>query len=161
MRNTHIITLVVAVFLGVGSLVFAGCGGGGSNSSFTPVNEAKASGKQTRQTSEDDCTALGRLTGHILLDDTSFDYVRDRDFIDGYADHAPDEIADSVRRLRDIFDTFASAAEKAGLRPGDVALPDQADEIMNALSTYSEDEQNDNARAVQTIDAWVTNGCGS
>lgn len=160
MRSNHIIILVVAISLGVGSLVFAGCGGGGSKSSVAPVNEAKASGKQTMRTSEDDCAALGHLTGHILFADTGFDYVRDRDFIDGYADRAPDEIADSVRRLRDIFDKFASAAEKAGLQPGDVPLPDQADEVKNAL-TYSEDEQADNARAVQTVDAWVTNGCGS
>ena len=97
---------------------------------------------------------------HILFNDTSFDYVQARDFIDGYADRAPDEIADSVQRLRDIFDTFASAAEKAGLKPNDVPLPDQADEVMSAL-TYSEDEQADNGRAFQTVDAWVTNGCES
>jgi len=160
MRSSYI-TLVVAVSVGVGSLVFAGCGGGGSKDSVAPVNESKASGNRTMRTSQDDCTALSHLANHILLDDTSFDYVRDRDFIDGYADRAPDEIADSVQRLRDIFDTFASAAENAGLQPGDVPLPDQADEIMDALSTYSEDEQADNARAVQTVDAWVTNGCGS
>jgi hypothetical protein len=160
MRSNHIITLVVAISLGVGSLVFAGCGGGGSKNSVAPVHEAKASGKQAKRTSEDDCRALGRLTGHIVLAETGFDYVGDRDFIDGYADRAPDEIADSVRRLREIFDRFASAAEKAGLQPNDVPLPDQADEIMNAL-TYSADEQADNARAVETVDAWVTNGCGS
>jgi hypothetical protein len=160
MRSNHIITLVVAVSLGVGSLVFAGCGGGGSKNSVAPVNDAKASGKQTKRTSEDDCRSLGRLTSDIALAATGFDYVADRDFVDGYADRAPDEIADSVRRLRDIFDTFASAAEKAGLQPNDVPLPDQADEIMNSL-TYSEDEQADNARAFETVDAWVMNGCGS
>ena len=160
MRSSRIITLVVAISLGLGLLVFAGCGGGGSKSSVAPVNEAQASGKQTMSTSEDDCTALGHLANHILFNDTSFDYVQARDFIDGYADRAPDEIADPVQRLRDIFDTFASAAENAGLQPGDVPLPDQADEVMSAL-TYSEDEQADNARAVQTVDAWVTNGCES
>jgi hypothetical protein len=160
MRSNHIIILVVAISLGVGSFVFAGCGGGGSKRSVAPVNEAKASGKQTMRSSEDDCTSLGHITGHLLLPNAGFDYVGDRDFIDGYADRAPDEIADSVQRLRDILDKFASAAEKAGLKPNDVPLPDQADEIMSALS-YSDDEQADNARALQTADAWVTNGCGS
>jgi hypothetical protein len=100
------------------------------------------------------------VTSDLALADTGFEYVRDRDFIDGYADRAPDEITDSVERIRGLLDRFASAAEKAGLEPGDMALPDQADEIKGALD-YSDDEQADNGRALQTVDTWVTNGCGS
>ena len=69
-------------------------------------------------------------------------------------------MSDSVNRLKDILDRFADAAEKAGLKPGDTPLPDQADEMKDAFH-YSSDDQAANARAVQTIDAWVTNGCDS
>jgi hypothetical protein len=65
-----------------------------------------------------------------------------------------------VQRLRDILDKFASAAEDAGVKPGDVPLPDQAEEIKDAFD-FSEDDQAANGKAFQTIDAWVTNGCGS
>jgi hypothetical protein len=125
-----------------------------------PAGGATPAASHGKRTSEDDCTSLGHITTDLALADSGFDYVRDRDFIDGYADHAPDEITDSVNRLRDLLDTFASAAEKAGLKPNDTPLPDQADEVMGALD-YSEDDQAENARALQTVDAWVMNGCGA
>ena len=75
MRSNHVITLVVAISLGLGLLVFAGCGGG-SKKSVAPVNEAKASGKQTTRTSEDDCTSLSHIPDDLALAGTGFDYVR-------------------------------------------------------------------------------------
>ena len=161
MRSNHLTVLVVALSLGAGSFVVAGCGGGGSKGSAAqPASGATPVASHGNQTSEDDCTSLGRITGHLAIPNAGFDYVGDRDFIDGYADRAPDELADSVQRFRDILDKFASAAEKAGLKPNNVPLPDQADEIMSALS-YSNDDQAANARALQTIDAWAMNGCSS
>ena len=161
MRSNHLIILVVAISLGLGSFVVAGCGGGGSKSSAAqPASGATPVASHGKQTSEADCTSLGRIPDDLALAGTGFDYVRDRDFLDSYADRAPDEIADSVQRLRDILDKFASAAEKAGLKPNDVPLPDQADEIMSALSSF-EDDQAANGRAYQAVDAWAMNGCAS
>ena len=161
MRSKHLTILFVALSLCAGSSVVAGCGGGGSKSSTAqPASGATPVAGHAKQTSEADCRSLGRIPDDLALAGTGFDYVRDRDFLDGYADRAPDEIGDSVRRLRDILDRFASAAEKAGLKPNDVPLPDQADEIMSALS-YSDDDQAANGRAYQTIDAWAMNGCAS
>jgi hypothetical protein len=159
MRSNHIITLVAAISVGVGSLVFAGCGGGGSKSSAPqPAGGATPVSSHGQRSSKADCTSLGRIPDDLALASTGFDYVRDRDFLDGYADRAPDEIGDSVQRLRDILDKFASAAEKAGLKPNAVPLPDQADEIMSALSSF-EDEQAANGRAYQAVEAWAMNGC--
>ena len=161
MRSNHLIILSSPSPSALGSFVVAGCGGGGSKSSAAqPASGATPVASHGKQTSEADCTSLGRIPDDLVTAGTGFDYVRDRDFLDSYADRAPDEIGDSVQRLRDILDRFASAAEKAGLKPNDVPLPDQADEVMSALS-YSDDEQAANGRAFQAVDAWATNGCDS
>lgn len=161
MRSNHLTILCVALSLGAGSFVVAGCGGGGSKSSAAqPASDAAPVASHGQRTNENDCLSLGRIPGDLVTAGTGFDYVRDRDFLDSYADRAPDEIGDSVQRLRDILDRFASAAEKAGLKPNDAPLPDQADEVMSALS-YSDDEQAANGRAFQAVDAWATNGCDS
>jgi hypothetical protein len=46
------------------------------------------------------------------------------------------------------------------VKPGDGLLPDQAEDVRNALD-YSEDDQAANGKALQTVDTWVMNGCGS
>ena len=100
------------------------------------------------------------MVDDIEFEDPSFDYVRDRDFIDDYANRAPTEINDSVQVLRDFIDRWASAAQDAGLEPNKTPLPDQLDEIKAALhlpltgSALAELQ-----RALQTVDAWHSNEC--
>jgi hypothetical protein len=150
--------LAAAVAVCGGSVAVAGCGGG-SKSSAAPGSSAPA--KQTKASRQHDCTVLGHVVTDLALADAGgFDFARDRAFIDGYAGRAPSDVSDSVDRLKDILDRFADAAEQAGLKPGDTPLPDQADKIKDAFH-YSSDDQAANARAVQTVDAWVTNGCDS
>lgn len=162
MRSQHLSILVVVLSLVAGALALAGCGGGSSKSSAAQTGaQATAGGTQKTYSSDDDCSELSHLTTDLALADASgFDYVHAREFIDSYADRAPDEIIDSVQRLRDILDKFASAAEEAGVKPGDAPLPDQAEQIKDALD-ISEDDQAANGEALQTVDTWVMNGCGS
>jgi hypothetical protein len=121
---------------------------------------AAPSGAQTTS-SADDCVALGNVVTDLVLFDsagTGFDYPADRKFLDGYADRAPGAIADSVRRLRDIVDRLAEAAQGVGLEPNKDVLPDQADKIKKVFH-YSSIEQAANARAIQTLQIWHDNGC--
>jgi hypothetical protein len=164
MRDNHLAILIAALAVAVGLLVIAGCGGGGGSKDAASRSGARkasnAVAEQTSHSSEHDCTGLSHLTTDLALADAGFDYGRDREFVDDYAERAPDEISDSVDRLRDIIDRFASAAKKAGLEPNDMPNPDQADAVKDALD-YSGDDQEANGRAFQAINAWVTNGCGS
>jgi hypothetical protein len=155
----HLSILVLALAVCVGAVAAAGCGGGGSKSSDAQSSTVPV--KETKASREHDCTALGHATSDLELADAmggGFQYLRDRDFMDGYADRAPSEISDSVKRLRDVLDKFASVAQKVGLQPGKDPLPDQIDEFKDSFH-FSSDDQQGNARAVQTIDTWVSNGC--
>lgn len=108
-----------------------------------------------------DCTAVEDVVTDVQLafgTNGGLDYLRDRDFLDSYSSRAPAEVADSVDQLRDFFDKFADAAQAAGIKPGAVPLPDQADKL-NAALHFSSDEQSATARALTTLDAWTTNGC--
>jgi hypothetical protein len=160
MRRNHLATLVLALGLAGGSIAVAGCGGGGSSKS-ADAQSATVSVKETRASREHDCTALGHAADDLEMADamgSGFQYTRDQTFMDGYADRAPSEVSDSVKRLRDVLDKFASVAQKVGLEPGKDPLPDQVDEFKNDFH-FSSDDQQANARAVQTVDTWVSNGC--
>jgi hypothetical protein len=154
MRN-RLTPLLLALALGAGGLALAGCGGGetadASAASAKPANPAQ------------DCSMLREVATDLMLAEATgggLDFVRYRDFMAGYAERATDEVAESVERLRDVLEDYADAAEEVGLEPGDSPLPDQSDEIAEKLD-YSDDDRAENARAVQTIDTWVSNGCGS
>jgi len=159
MRRKHLTTIPLALALAAGALAVAGCGGAGSKSSGAEASHGTPVSSKGHS-SQSDCRSLGHVTTDLALADTGFDYVRDRDFMNGFADRAPDEVSDSAERVRDLLDTFASEAEKVGLEPGDMALPDQAQAMKDAFD-YSSDDQAENGKAVATLDAWVMNGCGS
>jgi hypothetical protein len=158
MRSSQVAVLVLALVLAAGAVLVAGCGGGGSSSESSAAKAAPAG--QKRHSSEGDCSSLSHITTDLAMADAGFDYARDREFIDDYADRAPDEISDSVKRLRDILDKFASAAEKAGLKPNKAPLPDQAEKVKDEMD-YSDGEQTDNGRALDTVNTWVMNGCSA
>lgn len=147
----------------------SGCSGGRPPIQTTPTTtstvptteatttEAAPSGGQAAASKEADCDAIGDVVSD--LDFTSgFDYVRDRDFLRDYADRAPEEIRDHVRRLRDFFDQFAAAAQAAGIEPGKDPLPDQADKL-NAALHFSNGEQKDLQRSLETLATWRRNEC--
>jgi hypothetical protein len=152
--------VILATALVAASLAAAGCGGSSGGSEAQP----SAGGTPVAaRTTEHDCTALRSVVSDLQLADATgwgFEYDKHRDFLDAYADRAPDEVADSVDRLRDIVGRYADAAQDAGLKPGDDPLPDQLDDLRDAFD-YSEVDQAANARAVQTVDTWGSNGCGS
>src|SRR5262245_55296293 len=160
MRRKHLTTILLALALAAGALAVAGCGGGGSKSSGAEASHGTPVSNTGGRSSESDCRSLGRVTTDLALAEAGFDYVRARNFMDSFADRAPDEVADSAERIRDLVDRFASEAEKVGLDPGDMPLPDQAQAMKDALD-YSSDDQAANGKALATLDAWVTNGCGS
>jgi hypothetical protein len=159
--------LAATVVPGIAALLLLtafGCGGSKNDVSHTvttpPVSPA-VSVQSGTASSQSDCEGLDRAVNDLEMLDaigSGFDYPSDTSFIDGYADRAPEAIADSVKRLRDVMDKFASVAQKVGLAPGDEPLPDQADEIVRAFH-FSSDDQAANVRALQTIDAWVGNEC--
>jgi len=139
---------------------------------ITDTTESDLFGDTTDETTEDgfsggeqaepsaDCSELGGVliaVGSINSYEGS-DYLRARDFLDDYADRAPEEIRDSVQTLRDFLDDFASAAEEAGLEPGEAPLPDQVDQLTAAVD-LSSDEQEAIARSFQTITTWSDNEC--
>jgi hypothetical protein len=109
-------------------------------------------------TSEADCRTLSHVVDDLLFfeGEPAIDYIRDRDFMDGYADRAPDVVSDAAKRVRDFYDKYAAAAQAAGVAPNKAPLPDQADKIASVVG-------NDNAdvgRAVVTLDTWAnTNDC--
>lgn len=165
--RSNLILLGLAAGLAAGVLFVAGCGGGAKTSAAKHNTGGTANtslaGTQTGHSSEQDCSSLSDVSSDLELGDATgsgFDYVRDRDFMDGYRGRAPDAIADSVKRLSDVVDKFASVAQEIGLEPNNDPLPDQLDQLKDKFH-YSDDDQAANARAVQTIDTWVTNGCTS
>jgi hypothetical protein len=158
----HLSTLVLALAVCGGSVAVAGCGGGGGSKS-SDAQSSTVSVQQTKASRAHDCTALGHVATDLELAtgmDQVFDYRRDSTFLDGYAGRAPSAVSDSVDRLRDFFDKFADAAKDVGLEPGQTPLPDQLDKLQSKFN-YSDDDKAANARAVQTVDAWVSNGCAS
>ena len=139
-------------------LGLAGCGGGHSGGGAATTTSAAASAAAPTAT---DCAALDRLVTDLQGADEAgfgFDYVRDQQFIDGFADRAPDAIAGDARRIRDLADRFASAAKSAGVQLNQDPLPDQADQIRGKLH-YSSGEQADNDRSLQALDTWRGNTC--
>jgi hypothetical protein len=154
MRNL-LTPLLLALAVAAGALALTGCGGGESS-------EAAAANAKPANPAQD-CSNLDEVATDLVLaaaTDGGLDFVRYRDFMDGYAERAPEQVADSVERLRDFLAEYADAAEDVGLKAGDAPLPDQIDAIIDELDV-SEDEQAENARALQTISTWVSNGCGS
>jgi hypothetical protein len=141
-------------------------------SELTTPTESDAFGYTTDETTDDgfpdaeqaypstDCSGLVDAVIELGGIDSyeGSDYLSARDFLDDYADRAPEEIRDSVRTLRDFLDEFASAAEAVGLEPGEAPLPDQVDQMTAALD-LSSDEQEAIARSYETVTTWSGNEC--
>ena len=131
-------------------------GSPGASAAVTPAEAAARA--------QGDCLRLGHVASDLTYLDAAgsgFDYQSDTKLIDGYtAEGAPKSVTDSIKRVRDLMDTFASAAQKVGLASGDDPLPDQIDEISKAFH-FSSSDQAANARAIQTVNTWVDNGCKS
>jgi hypothetical protein len=154
MRNL-LTPLLLALSVAAGALAVTGCGGDG------PETSAAAAARPSSPA--EDCSSISTVANDLALADAvgwGMDYVAHRDFMAGYAERAPEEVADAAEHVRDLLDEFASIAADVGLEPGDSPLPDQIDAFREELD-FSADEQAENARALQTLNTWVSNGCGS
>lgn len=158
----HRLGIAMLALLAVSAAV-AGCGGGGKSAGGTrPASAAGAApaGRESRPTAKE-CAALGAAVTDLqvaAVTDSGFDYLRDRNFLDGYADRAPSAIASDMSRMRDVLDKIASAMQSVGVAPNKDPLPDQADALRSKLQASS-DEQAANARSLAAVDTWQTNEC--
>jgi hypothetical protein len=66
-------------------------------------------------------------------------------------------LRDSVKKVRDFVDDFASAAKDVGLEPNDAPTPDQADKLKSKLHLPDKGL----TRALQTLAVWTGNLCPS
>lgn len=136
-------------------------GGGDSTEAVTTSSGQTVS-------SEEDCAALSPVLTHLGLaaDPSSSDgwvvyaYGPDREFLDDYANRAPDEVSADVSRLRDFLDRYATAAQAAGAESGQFPEQDQLDEIKTELN-LSSGEQDDLRTSIQILLAWMGDGCVS
>jgi hypothetical protein len=168
MRNRFSFFLASLVF--AVAAASAGCGGGGSSSSHEAAATTGAApaaatlegaGTQSSTDTVDDCQMLSAVVldlGEFDGTGSGFDYVSDRDFLDGYADRAPGGVAASVRTVRDVLDKLASAAQDAGVGVNTDPTEDQLGKIKSAMS-YSSDEQQANGQAISQLAVFAGTTC--
>lgn len=144
----------------------AACGGGGKGGSATTAAgttnaPAAATAASQAASGQDDCQMLAAVNydlGSFDATGTGFDYVADKNFIDGYAGRAPGGIAQSVQRIRDLVDRIAKAEQDAGVSaqqdPSEAQLQKIKDEVH-----YSTDEQAQNAQALSQLAIYAGTSC--
>ena len=156
-------------------LLTAACGGGDDESAAdtqaAATTESPAATDATDTTSDDDgdddasfedsadCLQLARLGAQVseAMSGAGADTEKTEEFLNEFADKAPDEIADDFQVIADAYSKIAEALGDVDLASGETPGP-EALEKLQKLST--ELDQAELQEANTNITAWVTENCG-
>jgi hypothetical protein len=162
MRHSSLVALGIAAV--AASLLLTRCGGSsesGNGAGTTTAAATTGSSSGKKAVTDEACNTLRNLVSDLALLDAGqgFDYVEDAADMGNFADtvQVPDAYGDSVKKVRDFVDDFASAAKDVGLEPNDAPTPDQADKLKSKLHLPDKGL----TRALQTLAVWTGNLCPS
>jgi hypothetical protein len=160
-------------------LLTAACGGGDDDSAAADTQaaattESPAATEATDTTSSEDdgdddtssfegsadCLELAQLGVKVseALSGTGADTEKTKEFLDEFADKAPDEISDDFQVIADAYSKIADALGDANLQAGETPDPEalaKLQEVATSLDQQKLEEANTN------ITAWVQDNCGS
>src|SRR5262245_36048816 len=157
-------------------LLTAACGGGDDESAAdtqaAATTESPASTDATDTTSDDssddepsfegsaDCLQLARLGAQVseALSGTGADTEKTEEFLNEFADKAPEEIADDFQVIADAYSKIADALGDVDLASGETPDPEALAKLQE-LST--ELDQAELQEANTNITAWVQENCGN
>ena len=159
-------------------LLTAACGGGDDESAAgteaAATTESPAATDATDTTSDDssddsgdepsfegssDCVELAQLGAKVseALSGTGGDVEKTEEFLNEFADKAPDEISDDFQVIADAYSKIAEALGDVDIASGETPDPEalaKLQELSTELDQAKLQEANTN------ITAWVTENCG-
>jgi hypothetical protein len=159
-------------------LLTAACGGGDDESAAdtqaAATTESPAATGATDTTSDDssddegddpsfegssECVELAQLGAKVseALSGTGADTEKTKEFLNEFADKAPDEISDDFEVIADAYSKIADALGDVDVQAGETPDPEA---IAKLQAVASELDQAELQEANTNITAWVTENCG-
>jgi hypothetical protein len=178
MRGTAFRTIALAA-IAVLLLAAAACGSGDDESAAdtqaaaaSTTDDGAATTAAADTTSDDgsddtpsfegskDCVELAQLGAKVseALGGTGADTEKTKEFLDEFADKAPDEISDDFQVIADAYSKIADAIADANVKPGETPDPEA---LAKLQSVATELDQTKLAEANTNITAWVSENCGA
>jgi len=158
-------------------MLTAACGGGDDDSSAAGTQAEAAATTESppaadTTTSDDeagddtpsfegssDCLELAQLGAKVsqALSGTGADTEKTKEFLNEFADKAPDEISDDFEVIADAYSKIADALGDVDVQAGETPDPEA---IAKLQAVASELDQAELQEANTNITAWVTENCG-